>query len=334
MLVIMHVNSTEEQIEAVKNYIRAKELTPHVIPGQVRCAIGITGNKGPVEKGGLLALPGVVQAIAVTKSFKLISREVKAENTEVRVGDLVFGGRDFCTIAGPCSVETEDRVFEIADRLAEMGIKAFRGGAFKPRTSPYAFQGLGEEGLRLLEKVRTRTGMKIVSEAIDAETLAMVADTVDVVQIGARNMYNYSLLKLLGKINKPVLLKRGLSAKLEEFLLSAEYIVSNGNPNVILCERGIRTFSDYSRNTLDINVVPKLKEVTHLPIIVDPSHACGERSMVGPLARAGAAAGADGMIIEVHTNPDEAYSDGAQSLQPMLFKQILGQVEKIASFVR
>lgn len=331
MLIIMHVNSTKEQIDRVKQKIQGLELTPHVIPGQLRCAIGITGNKGPILPDHFRNLPGVVQCLPVTKPYKLISREVHQENTIIELDDVRIGGKEITVIAGPCSVENKDQIFTIAEKLAGMGVKLLRGGAFKPRTSPYSFQGLGETGLKLLASVRNKTGMKIVSEAIDSETLDMVAHYVDIVQIGARNMYNYSLLKKVGQLNKPVLLKRGLSATLEEFLMAAEYIVSQGNFNVILCERGIRTFSDYSRNTLDMNVVPIIKQISHLPIIVDPSHASGDRKSVLPLARGAIAVGADGVIVEVHHDPDNALSDGAQSLYPMQFKQLLRQLNQIAS---
>lgn len=334
MLIIMHVHSTEAQIESVKNKINALGLTPHIIPGRTRCAIGITGNKGALSPEQFNNLPGVVQCIAVTKPYKLISREVRQEDSIIDLGTVKIGGPEIALIAGPCSVENEEQIFNIAHQLSKMGVKLLRGGAFKPRTSPYAFQGLGEAGLQLLARVREETGMKIVTEAIDNETLEMVAEYVDVIQIGARNMYNYSLLKKVGGTNKPVLLKRGLSATLEEFLMSAEYIVSQGNFQVILCERGIRTYSDYSRNTLDMNVVPAIKKLSHLPIIVDPSHACGDRDSVLPLARGAIAVGADGLIVEVHPDPDKALCDGHQSLYPMQFKRLLDEVDAIARIGR
>lgn len=333
MLIIMHVNSSEQEIDRVKQKIQELNLTSHVIPGQTRCAIGITGNKGPISPDHFKSLPGVVQCLSVTKPYKLISREIRQEDTVIDLDGVCIGGKKITIIAGPCSVENEKQIFTISEKLAEMGVTLLRGGAFKPRTSPYSFQGLGETGLKLLASVREKTGMKIVSEAIDNETLDMVAEYVDIVQIGARNMYNYSLLKKAGRLNKPVLLKRGLSATLEEFLMAAEYIVSQGNFNVILCERGIRTFSDYSRNTLDMNVVPTIKQISHLPIIVDPSHASGDRKSVLPLARGAIAVGADGVIVEVHHDPDHALSDGAQSLYPMQFKQLLGQLNQIASIM-
>ena len=334
MLIIMHTQSTDEQIENVKQKIRELNMTPHAIPGQLRCAIGITGNKGPVDSEFFKNLPGVVQCIPVTKSYKLVSREVRQEDTIIDLDGVKIGGKEITVIAGPCAVENEEQIFTIAGKLAEMDVKLLRGGAFKPRTSPYSFQGLGEKGLQLLAQVREKTGMKIVTEAVDTDSLELVANYVDIIQIGARNMYNYSLLKKVGQLKKPVLLKRGLSATLEEFLMAAEYIVSEGNFNVILCERGIRTFSDFSRNTLDMNVIPTIKHLSHLPIIVDPSHACGDRKYVQALARGAIAAGADGIIVEVHHDPGQALSDGAQSLYPMQFKQLLEQVTEIGKISR
>ena len=334
MLIIMHANSTQEQIEQVQEKIRALNLTPHVIPGQLRCAIGITGNDGPIPPEHFSHLPGVVQCLSVTKPYKLISREVHPEDTIIELDATRIGGQELTIIAGPCAVESENQVLTIARQLSAMGVKLFRGGAFKPRTSPYTFQGLGESGLKLLAKVRDETGLKIVSEAVDTETLDLVAEYVDIIQIGSRNMYNYSLLKRLGSLRKPVLLKRGLSATLEEFLMAAEYIVSEGNFQVILCERGIRTFSQYSRNTLDMNVVPIIKQLCHLPILIDPSHASGDRKSVLPLARGAIAVGADGVIVEVHHNPDQALSDGAQSLYPIQFKRLLQQLQEIAIICR
>ena len=331
MLIIMHINSTGDQIQHVTQKIEQLNLTPHVIPGKLRCAIGITGNKEAISPDQFKYLPGVVQCIPVTKPYKLISREVKQEDTLIELDDVRIGGEDIAFIAGPCAVESETQVFDIALQLAKIGVKLFRGGAFKPRTSPYSFQGLGLQGLKLLAKVRDETGMKIVSEAIDSDVLDTVAEYVDIIQIGARNMYNYSLLKKVGKRNKPVLLKRGFSATLEEFLMSAEYIVSHGNFNVILCERGIRTFSDFSRNTLDMNVVPTIKRLSHLPIIVDPSHASGDRRQVVPLARGAIAVGADGVMVEVHADPDRALCDGEQSLYPVQFKQLMDQLNEIAA---
>ncbi|MBC8180678.1 3-deoxy-7-phosphoheptulonate synthase [candidate division KSB1 bacterium] len=334
MLIIMHTQSTDEQIENVKQKIRELNMTPHAIPGQLRCAIGITGNKGPVDSEFFKNLPGVVQCIPVTKSYKLVSREVRQEDTIIDLDGVKIGGKEITVIAGPCAVENEEQIFTIARKLSEMDVKLLRAGAFKPRTSPYSFQGLGEKGLQLLAQVREKTGMKIVTEAVDTDSLELVANYVDIIQIGARNMYNYSLLKKVGQLKKPVLLKRGLSATLEEFLMAAEYIVSEGNFNVILCERGIRTFSDFSRNTLDMNVIPTIKHLSHLPIIVDPSHACGDRKYVQALARGAIAAGADGIIVEVHHDPGQALSDGAQSLYPMQFKQLLEQVTEIGKISR
>lgn len=334
MLIIMHINSNENQIECVKQRIRELHFTPHVIPGQIRCAIGITGNKSTISPDAFTNLPGVIQCIPVTKPYKLVSREIRLEDTIINLDGVKIGGKEITVIAGPCAVESEIQIMTIGQKLAEMGIKLFRGGVFKPRTSPYSFQGLGEKGLKLLAKVRQETGMKIVTEAIDNETLELVAQYVDIIQIGARNMYNYSLLKKAGQLHQPILLKRGFSATLEEFLMAAEYIANEGNFKIILCERGIRTFSDYSRNTLDMNLIPAIKRLSHLPILVDPSHATGDRRIVLPLARGAIAVGADGILVEVHHDPEAALSDGVQSLYPLQFKQLLKQLERIAAVSR
>jgi len=263
-----------------------------------------------------------------------VSREIRQEDTIIDLDGVKIGGKEITIIAGPCAVENEEQIMMISQKLAGMGVKIFRGGAYKPRTSPYSFQGLGEKGLKLLAKAREETGMKIVSEAIDNETLEIVTEYVDIIQIGARNMYNYSLLKKVGQLRKPVLLKRGLSATLEEFLMAAEYIASEGNFNIILCERGIRTFSDYSRNTLDMHLIPAIKRLSHLPILVDPSHATGDRKTVLPLARGAIAVGANGILVEVRHDPEVALSDGPQSLYPLQFKQLINQLEKIAAVCR
>ena len=329
MLIIMRANSSAQQIKAVTDHIHDLGLESHVIPGKNRAAIGITGNKGALSPDEFSGLPGVVKCVSVTKPYKLISREVKADDTIINVDGALIGGKHSTIIAGPCSVETEDRVMEIAEILAKMGIQFFRGGAYKPRTSPYSFQGLGKDGLQLLRKVRENYGLRTVSEVLEPDAAELAAEHVDILQIGTRNMYNYPLLKKVGELGKPVLLKRGLSATLEEFLFAAEFIVSNGNFDVILCERGIRTFSDYARNTFDINVIPVIRQISHLPIIADPSHACGDRRHVLPLARAAVAAGANGLVVEVHQDPETAYSDGAQSLYPMQLQQLLNDVEVI-----
>ena len=335
MLVVMRAHATEEQVRAVCQKIEAAGLRAHAIPGAERTAIGITGNRGEVEIG-LEEMPGVGEVIRVTKPYKLVSRDVKQENTVVRFPGTgaSIGGPELAVIAGPCAVESREQVFAVAERVHRAGAQFFRGGAYKPRTSPYSFQGLGEEGLRILAEVRERWGMRIVTEAIDNESLELVEEYADVIQIGARNMQNFSLLKRAGRAKKPVLLKRGMSATLEEFLMAAEYVMCEGNYNVILCERGVRTFADHTRNTLDLSVVPAVQRVSHLPILVDPSHGTGKRNKVTPLSRAAVAVGADGLIIEVHNDPDRALSDGMQSLYPDQFDELMAEVRQIAAVVR
>ena len=333
MLVVMKPHATPAEVEAVVERIRSLGLTPHPIPGAQRVAIGITGNKGALDPALFEGMPGVRDAIRVSQPWKLVSREVKEEDTVLDVGGARLGGGRLAVIAGPCSVESEEQILEAAHAVRKAGASFLRGGAYKPRTSPYDFQGLAEEGLRLLALARERTGLKVVTEAMDAETLPMVAEFADVVQIGARNMQNFSLLKRLGTIGKPVLLKRGPSATVREWLMAAEYVVSNGNPRVALCERGIRTFETATRNTLDLNAVPVLKALTHLPVVVDPSHGIGLRAHVPAMARAAVAAGADGLIVEVHPCPEKALSDGQQSLTPAEFAGLMEQVRVIASAV-
>src|SRR5512142_1478514 len=334
MLVVMKAHATEEQVRAVCEKIESVGLKAHSIPGAQRTAIGITGNQGMVEIG-LEDMPGVQEVIRVSKPYKLVSREVKDENKVVTFDgtDTTIGGRDLAVIAGPCAVESREQAFAAAERVAKAGARFFRGGAYKPRTSPYAFQGLGEEGLRILADIRERFGLLIVTEAVDYESLDLVDQYADMIQIGARNMQNFSLLKRAGRATKPVLLKRGIAATLEEFLMAAEYIMSEGNYNVILCERGVRTFADHTRNTLDLSVIPAVKRLSHLPIIVDPSHGTGKRDKVLPMSRAAAAAGADGLIVEVHTDPDRAMSDGAQTIYPEQFEELMGEVTAIAAVV-
>jgi 3-deoxy-7-phosphoheptulonate synthase len=314
--------------------IEAAGYRAHAIPGAERTAIGITGNRGEVEIG-LEEMPGVVELIRVTKPYKLVSRDLKQENTVVHfLGSTAsIGGRELAVIAGPCAVESSEQVFAIAERVHRVGAQFFRGGAYKPRTSPYSFQGLGEEGLRILAEVRERWGMRIVTEAIDHESLDLVEQYADVIQIGARNMQNFSLLKQAGRSSKPVLLKRGMAATLEEFLMAAEYVMSEGNYNVILCERGVRTFADHTRNILDLSVVPAVHRLSHLPILVDPSHGTGKRNKVTPLSRAAVAVGCDGLIVEVHNDPDRALSDGMQSLYPDQFDELMSEVRQIAAVV-
>src|ERR1035437_7846946 len=312
MLVVMKAQATQEQIQAVCEAIERLGFRAHPLPGAQRTAIGITGNQGEVDRGNLEELSGVAEVIRVSKPYKLASRDVKEEDTIIRFAgtDATIGGRDLAIVAGPCSIESRDQAFAIAEQVSAAGAQFFRGGAFKPRTSPYAFQGMGLDALRIMAEIRDRFGLRIITEALDSETLGLVAEWADVIQIGARNMQNFSLLKKVGKLRKPVLLKRGLSATLEEFLMAAEYVMSEGNYQVILCERGVRTFNDHARNTLDLSIVPAVQRASHLPIIVDPSHGTGKRNKVTPLSRAAVAVGADGLIIEVHPDPDHALSDG------------------------
>jgi len=332
MLVVMKAQATEEQVRAVCERIESLGYRAHPIPGAQRTAIGITGNKGAMEPGTLEEMSGVQEVIQVSKPYKLVSRDAKEEDTVVSFpgSDGSFGGRDLGIVAGPCSIESREQAFTIAERVAKAGARFFRGGAYKPRTSPYAFQGLGEEGLKVMAEIRDRFGLRIITEALDNESLELVADYADVVQIGARNMQNFSLLKKAGKQRKPVMLKRGMSATLEEFLMAAEYILSEGNYNVILCERGVRTFADHTRNTLDLSIVPAVQRLSHLPIVVDPSHGTGKRNKVLPLSRAAVAVGADGLMVEVHHDPDRALSDGMQSIYPEQFDELMQEIRQIA----
>src|SRR6266705_1001957 len=337
MLVVMNSHATEEQIHAVCKHIESLGLKAHPMPGSLRTAIGITGNKGAIDLGILESLPGVIECIPVSKPYKLVSRDTKQEDSILRIltpsGDVIVGGDKIALVAGPCAVETEEQCLAIAERLKKSGVRLFRGGAYKPRTSPYSFQGLGKDGLKILSKVRTKFGFGIITEAIDNESLDLVEEYADVIQIGARNMQNFSLLKRAGRAKKPVLLKRGMSATLEEFLMAAEYILSEGNYNVALCERGVRTFADHTRNTLDLSLVPAVQRLSHLPIFVDPSHGTGKRNKVTPLSRAAVAVGADGLMVEVHHKPDEALSDGPPSLFPDQFDELMIQVRQIAVVV-
>ena len=328
MLILMKPATNPDAVAVVCRAVTELGLVPHPIPGATRIAIGVTGNTGPVDETPIRGLPGVVDVIRVTKPYKLTSREMKPDDTVVVVGGIRIGEQRPVVIAGPCSVETREQTIETARRVKAGGAHLLRGGAFKPRTSPYAFQGLGEKGLEILAEARDITGLPLVTEVIGVEVFEAVEAVTDILQIGARNMQNYPLLRRAGKSRKPVLLKRGQSATLEEFLLAAEYLLAEGNRNVILCERGIRTFSDHSRYTLDINIVPELKSLTHLPVLVDPSHASGKREMVVPLARAAFAAGADGVIVEVHPYPDKALSDGRQSLNLQLFSEMMRGLER------
>jgi 3-deoxy-7-phosphoheptulonate synthase len=333
MVIIMDVNAPKENVEKVKEKIYAVGCKPHIIVGSQKLAIGLTGPTEAIDEEEFQLMDFVEEVLRVSKKYKLVSREVKSEDTVIQFGDHSIGGKELGIIAGPCSVENRDQIFTIAGKLKEMGINFFRAGAYKPRSSPYSFQGLKEKGLQILADAKKEFDIKIVTEAMDSDTLELVAEVADIVQIGARNMQNYSLLERCGQIKKPILLKRGMAATMEELLMSAEYIVSNGNFNVILCERGIKTFETYTRNTLDLNAVPVIKKHTHLPIIVDPSHGIGIWEKVPAMSMAAVAAGADGLIIEVHHDPEHAMSDGYQSLTPKTFKKLLGKLEQLAPIV-
>ncbi len=329
MLVVMETSATQEQIDQVIRTVEQRGYTARPIPGGHRVSIGILNNQGPVDAALFLGMPGVKEAIPVTRPYKLVSREVQPDDTVVRVGGVRIGNGHFAVIAGPCAVESEEQALTIARHVKAAGAQMFRGGAFKPRTSPYSFQGLGEEGLKILARVREETGLPVVTEVMDYETFDLVEAYADMVQIGTRNMQNFSLLRRAGRCRKPVMLKRGMAATIEEWLMAAEYILEGGNTDVVLCERGVRTFVNHSRNTLDISAVPVVQRESHLPIIIDPSHAAGRRDQVIPLARAAAAARAHGIMVEVHHDPGRAMSDGAQSLFPEQFESLCRQVSAI-----
>ncbi|MBT6338741.1 MAG: 3-deoxy-7-phosphoheptulonate synthase [Desulfobacula sp.] len=333
MLVVMEKNITEKKIQAIITAIEKRGYTARTIPVGDRVSIGILHNKNSIEATHFLGLDGVKEVIPVTKPYKLVGREFQKENTLIKVGDAVFGDGSFVVIAGPCAVESEKQILSIAKSVQNAGAKVFRGGAFKPRTSPYSFQGLGKKGLIFLAKVRKETGLPIATEVMDVETFDLVEEYADIIQIGTRNMQNFSLLRRAGNSDKPVLLKRGMSATLQEWLMAAEYIMEQGNTKVILCERGVRTFVRHSRNTLDLSVVPAVKKESHLPIIVDPSHAAGIRDQVISLAHASAALGADGVMIEVHNHPEEALSDGPQSLYPDQFVTAMEKMKAIHAII-
>jgi len=333
MLVVMKNDATDEQLQAVIEEIEKMGYRGIPMPGAQRTAVCIIGNKGPVEDTQLLAMDGVKETIPVTKQYKLVSRETQAEPTIVAIGDIKIGAGKPVIMAGPCAVESEEQALTIAHFVKEHGAQVFRGGAFKPRTSPYSFQGLGEEGLKILEKVRRETGLLIVTEATDHVNLNIVEKYADIIQIGARNMQNYSLLRLAGQVSKPILLKRGFAATIDELLMAAEYIMSEGNTQIILCERGIRTFSDNTRNTLDLSAIPSIKEVSHLPIIVDPSHAAGRREYVIPLSKGAIAVGADGLLVEVHHDPSHALSDGVQSLYLQQFEELMKEIDILKHYI-
>jgi len=325
----MKSDASDEDIQRVLHVVETLGFRAHSMPGENRTAIGVTGNPGAIDPAHFEFLPGVAEAIRVTQPYKLISRDLKPDRSVVRVGNASIGDGSLAIIAGPCALENRDQIFDTAEAVAATGVRFFRGGAFKPRTSPYAFQGLGVDGLKILAEVREQFDLNIVTEAMDEHGVDAVAEYGDCIQIGARNMQNFSLLKYVGRIKKPVLLKRGLSATLDELLLAAEYIMAEGNYDVILCERGIRTFATHARNTMDLSVVPAVQRVSHLPIIVDPSHAAGHNYMVTPLSRAGVAIGADGLIIEVHPRPEEALCDGAQALTPGQYRELVDQVRSL-----
>ena len=326
----MDRSATDEDVGRVVRAAERLGLKAHPIPGAQRTAIGLTGNKGEIGPAAFENLPGVNEVIRVSHPYKLVSREFHPEDTVVSIGGVPIGGKKLAVMAGPCAVESLDQTISVAKAVKEGGASILRGGAFKPRTSPYSFQGLGEEGLRILDAARRATGLPVVTEVLDTASVDLVARFADGLQIGARNMQNFELLKMVGRTGRPVLLKRGMSATLEEFLLAAEYVMAEGNPNVVLCERGVRTFADHTRNTLDLSVVPAVERLSHLPIIVDPSHGTGRRDKVTPMSFAAVAAGADGLIIEVHTKPEEALSDGPQALTPALFLDLMARLRPIA----
>ncbi|MGZ8493504.1 MAG: 3-deoxy-7-phosphoheptulonate synthase [Gemmatirosa sp.] len=334
MLVVMQRDATQAQVDAVCDAIREMGYEPVPMPGAQRTAVGLIGNDRQVDGSHISGMGGVAQVLAVSKPYKQASREWRPENTVVEIAPgVAFGGREIVVIAGPCSVENEQQILASAHAVRAAGASALRGGAFKPRSSPYAFQGMGLEGLRLLAKAREETGLAIVTEAMDEEGANLVAEYADCIQLGARNMQNFSLLKVLGRLGKPVLLKRGMSATIQELLLAAEYVLAAGNPNVILCERGVRGFDTATRNLFDLSAIPLVHKLSHLPIVADPSHGVGVREHVPPMARAAVAAGADGLIIEVHPSPDRALSDGAQTLHPEQFERLMRETTTIAEAI-
>lgn len=331
MLIVMKARASEKDVERVVETIERLGYAAHPIAGANRTAVAVTGNSGSIDPANFENLPMVAEAVRVTKPYKLVSKNFQLEKSVVKIGNASIGGGELAIIAGPCAIENAEQTFTVAEAVASSGALFFRGGAFKPRTSPYAFQGMGEDGLKILAEVRQRYGLNIVTEAMDEAGVDLVEKYGDCIQIGARNMQNFSLLKYVGQTRKPVLLKRGLSATLDELLLAAEYIMSEGNADVILAERGIRTFSNHARNTLDLSIVPAIQSASHLPVIVDPSHGTGKNYMVSPLARAAAAVGADGLIIEVHAQPENALCDGAQALTPIQYLELVREVKAISA---
>ncbi len=331
MIIIMKSSHTDDQLHDVTERVKTLGAAPHMIHGETHITISVIGETKHLTPESFAGLEGIERVVRISKPYKLAAKAARPEGSRIRVGELDIGRGGFLVMAGPCSVESEEQTLRIARAVKAAGANVLRGGAFKPRSSPYAFQGLGDEGLRILAKAREETGLPVISEALDMQGLELVAQYADIIQIGARNMQNFPLLKALGKLNKPILLKRGMSATIEEWLMSAEYILAGGNDKVMLCERGIRSFDvQHSRNTLDLNAVPILKSLTHLPIIVDPSHGTGFRHLVSPMALAGMAAGADGIIVEVHDRPEEALSDGPQALLPSDFSELMGKVARMA----
>ena len=329
MIIVMQKGSSKEQIDHVIDRIKELGYTPHPIYGEQRTVIGAIGDeRGKFRLESLASVPGVEVVMPILKPYKLVGRELKTEPTLIEIGEHTVGGKEFMLIAGPCSVESREQLLSVAKAVKKAGAQYLRGGAFKPRTSPYSFQGLEEEGLKILKEASDITGLKIVTEVITPTDVLLVAKYADVLQVGARNMTNYTLLKDLGKIHKPVMLKRGMSATIQDLLMAAEYIASEGNSNIILCERGIRTFETATRNTLDLSAIPLLKKLSNLPVIVDPSHATGSKDLVVPMSKAAVACGADGLMIEVHHNPEEAFSDGAQSLLPDIFLKLTKELKK------
>ena len=333
MIVVMKNNATVKQVSSVIKKVEELGFQPHLSQGEEKTILGVVGNERKLDPQVFLVLPGVENVVPILKPFKLASREFKKDSTVVSLNGVKIGGNEIVVMAGPCAVESQKQILETAEAVKKAGAKILRGGAFKPRTSPYSFQGLGKRGLEMLKEAKEKTGLGIVTEVMSPQDVELVSSYADILQIGARNMQNYTLLETVGKINRPVLLKRGMMSTIEELLMSAEYILSHGNPNVILCERGIRSFEKYTRNTLDISAVPVIKKLSHLPVIVDPSHATGQRYLVSPVSKSAVAVGADGLIIEVHPHPEEALSDGIQSLTPEEFSELMTELNQIAKAV-
>jgi len=333
MIIVMSPSATKEQINHVEQKLLSLGFKTHPIYGEIKTVIGTIGDKRLLDTQAITSMPGVENIVPIMKPYKLVGKELKSTKTVIHVGDISIGGDELVLMAGPCAVENEEEIFETAEKVKAAGAKILRGGAYKPRTSPYSFQGLQEDGLKMLSKAGKQYGLKVITEVVDTRDVETVAAYSDILQIGARNMQNFRLLLEVGKTNKPVLLKRGLSATIEEWLMAAEYIASEGNPNIILCERGIRTFETATRNTIDISAIPVIRELSHLPIIVDPSHGTGTWKYVDAVAKAAIAAGADGLMIEVHNNPEKALSDGPQSLKPEKFAKLVEELKAIAAAV-